>query len=159
MLWKEPLPSAATSGQEVTAGGSPCKKTKEVTAQDGEPAHWTRKKAQSLNEWTTIFLSSLPHWNLVQHTNSTQCRVNRQSAGQNHVWLQEVRQKCLSTQPVVPEPKDFTMVLTLAPKLLEAIFFPGTWKGFETASTYAAWNFLKNCANGDGNSYTNLLPT
>jgi hypothetical protein len=51
------------------------------------------------------------------------------------------------------------MVLTLAPKLLEAIFFPGTWKGFETASTYAAWNFLKNCANGDGNSYTNLLPT
>lgn len=26
------------------------------------------------------------------------------------------------------------------------IFLPGTWKGFETASTYAAWNFLKNCA-------------
>jgi hypothetical protein len=47
-------------------------------------------------------------------------------------------------QLVVPEPKDFTMVLTLAPKLLEAIFFPGTWNGFETASTYAAWNFLKN---------------
>ena len=38
-------------------------------------------------------------------------------------------------QPTVPEPKDFTMVLTLAPKLLDAIFFPGTWKGFETAST------------------------
>jgi hypothetical protein len=36
------------------------------------------------------------------------------------------------------------MVLTLEPKLLEAIFFPGTWKGFDMASTYAAWNFLKN---------------
>jgi hypothetical protein len=47
-------------------------------------------------------------------------------------------------QTVVPEPKDFTMVLTLEPKLLEAIFLPGTWKGFDTASTYAAWNFLKN---------------
>lgn len=52
------------------------------------------------------------------------------------------------TQAVVPEPKDFTIVLTLAPKLLDAIFFPGTWKGFETASTYAAWNFLKNWENG-----------
>jgi hypothetical protein len=47
-------------------------------------------------------------------------------------------------QTAAPEPKDFTMVLTLEPKLLEAIFFPGTWNGFDTASTYATWNFLKN---------------
>lgn len=37
----------------------------------------------------------------------------------------------------VPEPKDLTMPLTLSAKVLEVIFFPGTWKGLETASTYA----------------------
>jgi len=37
------------------------------------------------------------------------------------------------------------MELTLSAKVLDVIFLPGTWNGFETASTYAAWNLLKNC--------------
>lgn len=37
------------------------------------------------------------------------------------------------------------MLVTDSEKVREVIFLPGTWKGFETASTYAAWNFLKNC--------------
>jgi hypothetical protein len=36
-------------------------------------------------------------------------------------------------------------VLTLSAKVLDVIFLPGTWNGFETASTYAEWNLLKNC--------------
>lgn len=35
------------------------------------------------------------------------------------------------------------MLVTDSEKVREVIFLPGTWKGFETASTYAAWNFLK----------------
>lgn len=35
------------------------------------------------------------------------------------------------------------MLVTDWEKVGEVIFLPGTWKGFETASTYAAWNFLK----------------
>lgn len=42
------------------------------------------------------------------------------------------------------KPKDLTIVLTLSAKVLDVIFLPGTWNGFDTASTYAAWNFLKN---------------
>lgn len=37
------------------------------------------------------------------------------------------------------------MLVTDSEKVREVIFLPGTWKGFETASAYAAWNFLKNC--------------
>jgi hypothetical protein len=33
------------------------------------------------------------------------------------------------------DPNDLTMVPTLSEKLLEVILFPGTWNGFETAST------------------------
>lgn len=42
------------------------------------------------------------------------------------------------------DPNDLTIVPTLSEKALEVIFFPGTWKGLKTASTYAAWNRLKN---------------
>lgn len=36
-------------------------------------------------------------------------------------------------------------MLTLSANVLDVIFLPGTWNGFETASTYAEWNLLKNC--------------
>jgi len=39
---------------------------------------------------------------------------------------------------VVDVPNDLTIVLTLSAKAREVILFPGTWKGFDTASTYAA---------------------
>lgn len=48
------------------------------------------------------------------------------------------------TQIAELKPKDLTMVLTLSANVLDVIFLPGTWNGFETASTYAAWNLLKN---------------
>lgn len=46
--------------------------------------------------------------------------------------------------PAELKPADLTMVLTLSAKVLDVIFLPGTWNGFETASTYAEWNLLKN---------------
>jgi len=36
------------------------------------------------------------------------------------------------------KPNDLTIVLTLSANVLDVIFLPGTWNGFETASTYAA---------------------
>jgi len=39
---------------------------------------------------------------------------------------------------VADVPNDLTIVLTLSAKAREVILFPGTWKGFDTASTYAA---------------------
>lgn len=56
-----------------------------------------------------------------------------------HKWL-----RGSVTQIAELKPNDLTMVLTLSAKVLEVIFLPGTWNGFETASTYAAWNLLKN---------------
>lgn len=50
----------------------------------------------------------------------------------------------IAVHHVAVDPKDFTMTLTLSAKLFEVIFFPGTWKGLDTASTYAAWNLRKN---------------
>lgn len=46
--------------------------------------------------------------------------------------------------PAELNPNDLTIVLTFSAKVLEVIFLPGTWNGFETASTYAEWNLLKN---------------
>lgn len=54
------------------------------------------------------------------------------------------RRRRKAIYPVVTGPNDLTIPLTLSAKALEVIFFPGTWKGLETASTYAAWNLLKN---------------
>lgn len=53
------------------------------------------------------------------------------------------RTPAAAIHPAELKPNDLTMVLTLSAKVLEVIFLPGTWNGFETASTYAEWNLLK----------------
>ncbi len=62
-------------------------------------------------------------------------------------WQKQEGGKSPSRDVVYPAagvPKELTMSLNLSAKLFEVIFFPGTWKGFETAFAYAAWNHLKN---------------
>lgn len=90
-----------------------------------------------------MFLSILYH-NEIQLLKNT--KITRQKKRFCARYQQSIRlAQALDVQPAELKPNDLTIVLTLSAKVLDVIFLPGTWNGFETASTYAAWNLLKNC--------------